>query len=352
MIPSAIFCLIFAIIMMGVGIGLPVSFISKHLNNRNIINNGELIEGVVVDYKKGSIINNKQYYYVVYKYEVNGEEKYGQTGSNYSLKTAQNMTTVDLYLYNGQICEAEAINNKEVYISIVGIFPFGFGVMCLVFAFKFFKGSKNCANKPLKGGQFATATYVSNYSNTRINGVRYYKIKCRYTNENGETVEEYANGLFSPHERKYLEAKGKIQISYVGNKFAIIEDLNGIEISVFDNKPVVTIEENKNGVVNSNVKHFQCERCGQIVEPSSNGSCPLCGEIIDMKLKSSNQQPKVKCERCNNMVSETAKFCNHCGASMVKNIDNSSAKTKVCSSCGKQVLSSAKFCNYCGNKMD
>ncbi len=345
MIFTAIMCFIFAFVFIGVAIGLPINYVSKHLKIRSIVNNGEQIEGVVLEYREGAIINEVQKYYIVYEYEIDGQKKVGETGSIYNLKTAENMTIINLYLYKGQVCAADDIKDTEVYLSFIALAPLGFGVMCLVFGIKFVKGARNSSRKPIKGGTTTTATYVSSYSNTRINRVRYYKIKCKFTDSNGRVVEEYANGLFSPHEKTYLKTKGKLQISYLGNKFAIIEDLNGIEISIFDNQPAITLEGN------SNVEHFQCERCGQIVKPNSNGACPLCGEIIDMKVKSLNQQSQTQCPKCRNLVLNTAKFCNHCGTSMTQVASNTTTQTNACTSCGKQVSSEAKFCNYCGNKM-
>lgn len=351
MIFSAIMCFIFAFVFIGVGIGLPISYVSKHLNTKAIIKNGEPINGIVLEYREGSIINNVQKYYVVYEYELDGQKKIGETGSIYNLEIAENMTTIKLYLYKGQVRAADDLGDKEVYLSFVAIAPLGFGVMCLVFAIKFVKGIKNSSRKPIKGGTTTTATYVDEYSNTRINGVRYYKIKCRFTDSSGRLVEDYANGLFSPHERTYLQSKGNFQISYLGNKIAITENLDGIEISIFDNKPAITLQENDSNIVRENVEHFQCERCGQIVKPNSEGLCPLCGELIDMKVKTVTQQNQIRCSKCNNLVSNSAKFCNHCGNSMGQVQNNTNAQVDVCPSCGKQVSSTAKFCNYCGNKM-
>lgn len=351
MVIFAIACFIFAFAFISIGIGLPINYVSKHFQTKSIVKNGEPINGIVLEYREGSIINNVQKYYIVYEYELDGQKKVGETGSIYNLETAGNMTTIKLYLYKGQVRAADDLGDKEVYLSFVAIAPLGFGIMCFVFGIKFVKGIKNSSRKPIAGGTITTATYIDSYSNTRINRVRYYKIRCKFTNLNGQAVEEYAQGLFSPHEKTYLKAKGNFQISYLGNRVVIIENLDGIEISIFDNKPTISLDENAGDIIKENVEHFQCERCGQIVKPNSDGFCPLCGELIDMKIKTGTQQNQIKCPKCNNSVSNSAKFCNHCGTSMAQQVNNESAQLEVCPSCGKQVSSSAKFCNYCGNKM-
>lgn len=50
------------------------------------------------------------------------------------------------------------------------------------------------------------------------------------------------------------------------------------------------------------------------------------------------------CENCGKMISQTAKFCNFCGAIIEKKID--------CPKCGKKIRAQTKYCNFCGEKIE
>jgi len=56
-------------------------------------------------------------------------------------------------------------------------------------------------------------------------------------------------------------------------------------------------------------------------------------------------QMKIKCSKCGAEVPEGTKFCNECGAKIVK------PGTISCPKCNAEVPEGAKFCNSCGNKM-
>jgi RNA polymerase subunit RPABC4/transcription elongation factor Spt4 len=52
------------------------------------------------------------------------------------------------------------------------------------------------------------------------------------------------------------------------------------------------------------------------------------------------QQTKVRCHKCNNLIEEAAKFCSKCGTAL--------AKTKPCPTCKELNDPDAKFCDNCG----
>lgn len=54
----------------------------------------------------------------------------------------------------------------------------------------------------------------------------------------------------------------------------------------------------------------------------------------------------ITCVSCGKMIDENAKFCNFCGAKMVKRDMN------VCIKCGKPISLNANFCDYCGEKQE
>jgi membrane protease subunit (stomatin/prohibitin family) len=57
--------------------------------------------------------------------------------------------------------------------------------------------------------------------------------------------------------------------------------------------------------------------------------------------------PMIKCPKCGQQTSSSAKFCNECGAKV-----ELSPQTVPCVKCGAQVQSGAKFCNECGAKQE
>ncbi len=56
-------------------------------------------------------------------------------------------------------------------------------------------------------------------------------------------------------------------------------------------------------------------------------------------------QPTIRCSKCNALVPEGTKFCNECGAKIVK------PGTTVCPKCDAQNPEGVKFCNNCGAKL-
>jgi len=52
------------------------------------------------------------------------------------------------------------------------------------------------------------------------------------------------------------------------------------------------------------------------------------------------QQTRVRCHKCNQLVEENAKFCGACGAAL--------GKTKACPTCKELNDPDAKFCDNCG----
>lgn len=56
-------------------------------------------------------------------------------------------------------------------------------------------------------------------------------------------------------------------------------------------------------------------------------------------------QKKIKCSKCGAEVPEGTKFCNECGAKIMK------PGSTACPKCGAEVPEGSKFCNDCGQKM-
>jgi len=57
------------------------------------------------------------------------------------------------------------------------------------------------------------------------------------------------------------------------------------------------------------------------------------------------QQPAVRCGKCNALVPDGTKFCNECGAKIVKQ------GTTSCPKCNAENPEGVKFCNNCGSKL-
>ncbi|KKM63758.1 hypothetical protein LCGC14_1508290, partial [marine sediment metagenome] len=53
----------------------------------------------------------------------------------------------------------------------------------------------------------------------------------------------------------------------------------------------------------------------------------------------------INCEYCHEKIDADAKYCPHCGASLIKE-----PKAETCSSCGTELPKTAKFCAKCGRK--
>ncbi|MBN1124982.1 MAG: zinc ribbon domain-containing protein [Sedimentisphaerales bacterium] len=58
--------------------------------------------------------------------------------------------------------------------------------------------------------------------------------------------------------------------------------------------------------------------------------------------KAEGMETKVRCHKCNSVADEHARFCDQCGAPVVK--------TKLCPECNELNDPDAKFCDNCGHK--
>ncbi len=72
----------------------------------------------------------------------------------------------------------------------------------------------------------------------------------------------------------------------------------------------------------------------------SNMASNATGAIIP-PAASSDQEEKIKCPHCEQLISKTAKFCPNCGQKL----------TEYCPNCGSKIIPGAKFCGECGTKL-
>lgn len=93
-----------------------------------------------------------------------------------------------------------------------------------------------------------------------------------------------------------------------------------------------------------------CYTCGCKKSPESI-YCPQCGskeETISVKSPSEPVGDIRRCSKCSEVLSELAKFCNHCGPPTAA--QNPSTKPK-CFNCAKEVAATAKYCPRCGQTL-
>lgn len=64
-------------------------------------------------------------------------------------------------------------------------------------------------------------------------------------------------------------------------------------------------------------------------------------ENISVSASTENNEPIIKCPKCNAICKVSAKFCHECGSKIEKSI-------KFCAECGAKIPFDAKFCNNCG----
>lgn len=281
---SKVFKYVFLIIFFVVFFGISIIFwgmIAKHFENKNIVKNGVVINAEVVGYETNTSINDVNYYYVKYTFEYESVTYNGTSSTNFTLDEVVNLHNIDIKFYNGKSIEATYSKPKELNVEIVFlVLTTCIGLTSgLILAIDIAKtiGNKNLA----KTGTLITATvtgvkYISTTTVRTMNNVsveQYYKIKCRYKMLSGEIVEDFTKQTYAKDEAIYLRDLKKIQIKYKNKKFVIVEP---IQISDVD-KELKSKQTEDNDI---DTLFFECETCGEIVEPTQDGLCPKCNNVI------------------------------------------------------------------------
>jgi hypothetical protein len=207
-----------------------------------------------------------------YKFEYNGETVYGRTSDSFTKEELiKKGETIEIKYYNGKSIEAsytkdETLTTKIIFGSVfVGIA----GVLIILAIVNYSKVSKY--NKLAKNGRTFRVKVDRSHVDHTMNGSPRYKIGYILHDEMGNENLCYSLGVFTAEQTKYLESLDKISVIYDGKSSLIVENLNNTQIH---HQIVEPIRET------NDIKMYECEHCGDIVEPDEMGICPTCGKEI------------------------------------------------------------------------
>lgn len=281
---------IFSIVWTGVAILLISLVLPGIIQDYMVVNKGEKLEAVVTGaYEDTSYTENgKHYWYMTYQYNYEGKNYKGKTTSAYDEnEVLEKDAVIEILYYDGMTIQADyTLSNSNIFFGIFTLISLaigiGFGCAAIASAKKDRK-----LNKIKETGKRTTATYITSYSNLKVNNVPYYKIKYKYTDSYGIERTEESLGHCSRDEAEYLEALTEFQIAYEGGQSVIVEDFVNrkslheiLERQEGDMEHVAPLSIDPVAPVKEDIKR-ECPNCGAVATVTSNGTCPYCGTQIN-----------------------------------------------------------------------
>ena len=282
---------LFSIVWTAVAAFLIAFFVPDIVQDNIVVNKGEKIEAIVTGaYEDTSYTENgKHYWYMTYQYEYEGQTFKGETSSSYDRNEVLSKgAVISILYYNGRtVQDGYSISNGSIFIRIFIVISLGVGIGMGVAAIK--SGSKDRKMDKIKTtGTRTKATYVTSYSNLRVNNVPYYKVKYKYKDGYGIERTEESLGYCMRDEAEYLEALTEFEIAYADGLSVIVEDLIDRKSldEILNRHSMESVEPIEAGDAENAIlpnTQYQCPSCGAISIPTADGTCQYCGTQINNK---------------------------------------------------------------------
>lgn len=124
-----VFAIPFGIVFAGIGAWFGVQQISESIENKKIVKNGVEIEATVTgidEAKKAGMYN------VTYEYQHDGQTKQGKSDASFEKLVAERMTTIKIYLYEGEEYDKSIVTQNEGWTAIFSLPFIAFGIYAII----------------------------------------------------------------------------------------------------------------------------------------------------------------------------------------------------------------------------